>query len=624
MKCVRPSILMGWSLVLCAAAPAALAQVPSANSAPDDSNPGGPVTILEPIVVSPDRTPEDQTQAPASVTALFPSSLAGDQVYDLRTALSQVAGVTVVNTGPFGGISSVYIRGAAAYEALFVVDGVPMNDRAADYSNFLGGADLAGIDRIEILRGPQGSLYGSAIAGVVSIDTAHGSGTPSGSVSTEAGSFSTAAAAADVQGAEGPVDFSASLSRDTTANERPDNKFQGWSASSRVEGSPAPWALVGATVRAQRTDYEEPGALPENNPYPDPGTVLSETTLATVYGQVEGGGLTSRLTGAVQRREYDWTDDTGTYPTDNDRRILEWQNNLWLFDKSAEIIAGGEAEASQYIISGGETSDSLEAGYLTALLRPVKSLELTAGFRRDDYRSAGGADTGRAGASWQLAPGTILRANWGTGFTAPSSLDRYGFAAYGQPPNPDIQPEHSRGGDVGIEQEFDADRLVFTLAAFDIRYTDLFSYDSNTFETVNVDRATTRGVEFSAVARPGPSVTFRVEYTYLDAWNRDTGTRLVLRPRDSASAGIGWQPSGAWTLGAGVYATSGRLDNDQVTGGETTLPGYETARVFASWRATARLTLKIRVENALNHGYEETFGYPALPRGIFGGAEWSF
>jgi vitamin B12 transporter len=420
------------------------------------------------------------------------------------------------------------------------------------------------------------------------------------------------------------VDFSASLSRETTANERPDNEFQGWSASARVEGSPAPWALVGATVRTQRTVYEEPGALPENNPYPDPGTVLSENTLATVYGQIEGGGFTSRLTGALQRREYDWTDDTGTYPNDNDRRILEWQNNLWLFDKTAELIAGGETEASEYLISGSEISDSLEAGYLSALLRPMNTLELTAGIRRDDYRSAGAADTGRVGAAWQVVPGTTLRANWGTGFTAPSSLDRYGFIGYGQPPNPDIRPEHSRGGDVGIEQALDGDRLVLTLAAFDIRYTDLFSYDPNTFETINVDRAETRGGEFSAVVRPARSVTFRLGYTYLDAWDLDTGARLVLRPRNSGSAGLDWQPSSAWILGAGVYASSSRLDNDQVTGGETTLPGYEVARVFASWRATSRLTLKARLENAFNRAYQETFGYPALPRGIFGGAEWSF
>ncbi len=141
------------------------------------------------IVVSADRTPENSALAPASVTTLFTASLAIDQVYDLRTSLSQVPGALVVKSGAFGGMSSVYLRGAASYETLFVVDGIPMNDRAADYTNFLGGAGLAGIDRIEVLRGPQGSLYGSALAGVITIDTAHGSGTPSGAVAAEAGSW---------------------------------------------------------------------------------------------------------------------------------------------------------------------------------------------------------------------------------------------------------------------------------------------------------------------------------------------------------------------------------------------------------------------------------------------------
>jgi len=581
------------------------------------------VLPLDQYVVSADRTPEDPALAPADVTALLASSLSGEQVYDLRTALSGVPGVSVVNTGAFGGMSSVYLRGASAYETLLVVDGVPMNDRADNYTNFLGGADLAGIDRIEILLGPQGSLYGSALAGIVLMDTARGCGTPSGVVSAEAGSFSTAAATASFQGSEGPADFSASLGRDTTANERPGNKFQGWSASARLEGSPAPWALLGATVRTQSTDYEEPGALPENNPYPDPGVVFSENTLVTAYGQVEGGGFTSRLTCAVQRREYAFTDDTGTYPQDNDRRIFEWQNNLWLLDKTLELIAGAEAEASQYVISGSETSDTLDAGYFSALLRPAKSVELTAGIRRDDYRSAGDADTARVGAAWRIRKGTTLRANWGTGFTAPSSLDRYGFVGYDEPANPGILPERSRGGDVGIEQAFAGDRLVVAATAFDDSYTDLFSYNPLNFETINVNRATTRGAEFSAAARLGGGVTLRVEYTYLDAWDA-TGARLVLRPRNSGGGCLEWRPSGAWTLGAGIHASSERLDNDQVTGAETALPGYETARVFASWRAAPRLTVRVRVENALNRAYEEAFGYPALPRGFFGGIEWSF
>jgi len=623
MKCIRPSLLPVWFFLIGATAQAVRAQSASASPPAGDSTGAGSVVTLPSVVVSADRTPESPALAPASVTTLFPASLAIDQVYDLRTALSQVPGVLVVNNGAFGGMSSVYLRGAASYETLFVVDGIPMNDRAADYTNFLGGAGLAGIDRIEVLRGPQGSLYGSALAGVITIDTARACGTPSGAVAAEAGSFSAASASATVQGAARPADFSASLSRDTTANERPDNKFQGTSASARLEVAPAAWALVGATVRTQKTNYEEPGALPENNPYPDPGTVLSEDTLATAYAQVEGGGVTSRLTGGVQRREYAFADAYGSYPQDNDRRILEWQNNVWLQDRTVEFIGGAETEGSQYVISGGESSDRLEAGYLSTVVRPEDTLELTAGFRRDDYRSAGGADTGRVGAAWRVLPGTTLRANWGTGFTAPSSLDRYGFVGYFQPANPAIQPERSRGGDIGIERAFAGGRLDLAATAFGDRYTNLFSYAPATFQAINLNRATTRGAEVSAAARPGAGVTLRAEYTYLDAWD-GTGARLVLRPRHSGSAGVEWQPSGPWILGAGISATSNRLDNDQVTGGTTNLPGYETARVFASWRATSRLTLKIRVENALNRAYEETFGYPALSRGFFGSAEWSF
>ncbi|MCX6945460.1 MAG: TonB-dependent receptor plug domain-containing protein, partial [Opitutales bacterium] len=165
------SRLAGWSLVL--GAGAVLCAVTRAQTTP--AAPVGDPLPLGQFVVSASRTPQDPKFVASSVTTLALADLAAAQVTDLRTALSAQAGVGVVSSGAVGGQTSVFLRGSNSYQTLFIVDGVRMNDRAALYSNFLGGADLAGLGRIEVLRGPQSTLYGSsAMGGVIVLDTARG------------------------------------------------------------------------------------------------------------------------------------------------------------------------------------------------------------------------------------------------------------------------------------------------------------------------------------------------------------------------------------------------------------------------------------------------------------------
>ena len=603
------SRVAGWSLLASACA-----------ATPVSSRAQAPVEQLDAYVVSATRTPQDPKLSSSSVTLLPLADLQAAQTVDLRTALAQTPGVVVVSSGATGGQSSVFLRGANSDQTLFIVDGVRMNDRSTAYLNFLSGADLLGLERVEVLRGPQSTLYGSsAMGGVILLETAHGGGTPAGVAEATAGSFSTFDGAIAGKGGDASLGYSGSLARTTTANDRPNNDYKQWSYSTRLESQVAPAWLVGATLRGQQGDYEEPGS----RLYASAGKVAADNHLVTAYGQWRPGvDFNSRLTVAWHQREYSFAGAYGLSRSQNTRDIADWQNT-WVASPQIEVVAGANAEQSRYTIDGASTDDHSRAGYLSTTAKPFQALVLTGGLRYDDYASAGGATTGRAGVAWLPTDGTKLHATYGTGFEAPGSDDRYGVPQWGQLPSPGLRPEKSRGWDAGIDQTLANGHMTLSATYFHNRFSDLFDYAITDFTTyqgriINRSRATTQGAEFAADVRLGTGAGVRASYTYLEARDDVSGTRLLRRPRHAGDVDAHVLATKAWLIGAGLHVIADRIDS----GGP--LGSWTTARLYTSYAITSGLQLKLRVENALNKAYEEVLGYAALPRGVFGSVEWRF
>ncbi len=138
-------------------------------------SPTGANDEIEELVISASRIPQEWRRTSSSVSVISLGEMAKLQVVDLKESLAQQPGVSVVTTGTVGGGTSVYIRGAYPHHTLFIVDGVRMNDRSASYDAFLASSSLGGLDRIEVLRGPQSTMYGSAaMGGVILIDHSRG------------------------------------------------------------------------------------------------------------------------------------------------------------------------------------------------------------------------------------------------------------------------------------------------------------------------------------------------------------------------------------------------------------------------------------------------------------------
>lgn len=578
------------------------------------------IIALDEMVVSASRSEQDIRSMPSSVTLLSIADLGESGIQSLQTALSQQPGVIVISSGAKGSQTSVFTRGASSHQTLFFVDGVRINDRSAEYQNLLGGAGLRNIERLEVLRGQQSTLYGSgATGGVVMLNTARGNDQFGGTLRAEAGSFNTIGGSATLAGAVDALGYSAHVSRLVTDNDRPGNSYKAWEYSGRVDYTATDNLVVGATLRGLLSDYEEPGSTL----FPSPGVVDTKNHLATAYGELRiNDSVTSRLTGGLHRSDYEFESTWGLSDRKDRREIIDW-TSTWKTTENLEITGGVNYERSKITIGDTTSNDELLAAFASGVVNVNEAFTITAGLRNDHYDSAGGATTWRMGGSWQLTEFTRVRGTYGTGFVAPSAADRFGVPAWGQLPNPYIEPEKSRGWDIGIEHDFNFSGFIASATYFDNDFDNLLEWetvDFTTFEGMVVNRAeaSTRGVELALAARPHNAVTTRIAYTYLRAKNDETGADLIRRPEHTIDAEVSALFTRRFFAGFGLRFVGNRVDS---TG---PLDDYATARLFGRYHVNEDLVVSARIENLFDKEYEEVAGYPALPIGAYAGIEWHF
>lgn len=584
-------------------------------------------TPLPAVITTATRTPVDPWQIGSAVDFWSPDELARRQVSTLGGALGAAAGAPVVASGAAGGTTSLFLRGANSNQTLFLVDGLRINDPNTDYAVWLGGACIGACDSLEIARGPQSTLYGGeAMGGVVSLQAQRGSGGPSGRVAVEAGSFGTLQGSIAAQGERGATAYNLSAAGGRTDNERANNNFRSSTASLRLDHAIDARRSVGATLRWFNGRYGDPGDRYTNDP---DNASREDNVLATTYAEVKfGPGWSGRaLLGGQARRfvsENPWPGGPA--------QITVVKNRRGVFDAQAthtggtghRFIAGTTAEANHTRNTGFGDIDrrqTLLAVFAQEEFSPARDVFLTAGLRNDDFDTFGRATTGRATGAWLLADRALkLRATYGTAFRSPSFLDLYGRSAFYEG-NPGLEPERARGWDAGLDYALANRRVILGLTWFETRFSDLIASTPDFRSMENIQRARTRGVEFSTRLALR-ALEARATYTYLEADNLTAGTRLLRRPRHRAALD-GWRDFGAgFSGGAGVVWAAQREDFHARSYARIDGEDYTVVRLYAAWAQSSRLTFRARVENLLDERYEEVNGYPALGLGVFGSVEW--
>jgi len=585
---------------------------------------------LAPFVTTATRTPAEPQTIGSAVEVISAADLARRQIRSLAGALGGAPGAPLFASGASGASASLFLRGANSNQTLFLVDGLRLNDPNTDYQVTLGGACVSACDSIEVAHGPQSTLYGGeAVGGVVSLRAQRGAGTPSARVSAEAGSFGTGQGAVAAQGERGANAWNFSAQGGRTDNARANNSFESATTTLRLDRKVSERVALGGTVRWFHGVYGDPGDRYTNDP---DNQIREENLLTTAFADVKlaDAWTAHAVLGGQDRRFVAESPRAGRATSftvvKNRRGVLDAQTTYAGVERQ-RITGGLTAEANHTRNTGFGDIDKKQ-GLLAVFAQdewsPADNVYLTGGLRSDDFDTFGRATTGRATAAWLIVPKALkLRASYGTAFRSPSFLDLYGRSAF-YAGNPNLRAERARGWDAGADYYVANKRGTLSATWFNTDFTDLIASTPNFRSVENIQRARTRGAEFSAQVTPAAALELRASYTYLEADNLSSGTRLLRRPRHRFSADVWRDFGGGVSAGAGVAFAAHRRDVNARTFAQIDAEDHTVARLFAAWQATPRLALKVRLENLLNEKYEEVNGYPALGFGAFAGAEWRF
>src|SRR5262245_4974899 len=290
---------------------------PGENPSPGSptSAPPTPVSQLEPVVVTATRVETPLKEVAPAVTVVTQEDLQQQQANTIAEALRNVPGVEVEQQGSRGTSTSVFIRGAEPDQTLVLIDGVKVNSVTLGYFDF---ANLTtdNVDRIEVLRGSGGTLYGSeAVGGVINIITKKGEGPLTANVSAEGGNGATHREALSFSGSQGSVGFSGGASYIDTDGFRPFNDgYHNFSSNLRLDVSPIPQGALRGFFRYSSAEI----GLYNNKNYlgvPDPNARQLDD-FVRVKGEWEHTPLTSfsyRVAGAYVKDNQRFFDEADQF-----------------------------------------------------------------------------------------------------------------------------------------------------------------------------------------------------------------------------------------------------------------------------------------------------------------------
>ncbi len=575
-------------------------------------------TFKETLVVSASLDAENREDVPASVTVIDAEEIQARQADSLAEAVAAVPGVTVAQAGGPGQQTSLFLRGAESDQTLLLWNGIQLNNP------YFGGVNWQlvstdGVERIEVVRGPFSALYGSnALGGVVQVFTGSRQG---GTLRLEAGENDYGRAGLAAGGDLGPVRLDVTGNVRRGDGELRNSFFDSEELVARTLWAVRPGVQLGLLVRGNDSDSGIPLSL--GQPTPRRTIAWRESEVAVPF-RAEAGRW--EVEAQLSRTSFDsaFRDPDSEFGSASDteseglrgRTVVTYRagDRLW-------VAAGSEIERLEVTDSGsfGTNLDGARQRTWAAFGQAswgTGPLRLDAGLRRDDNDVYGAKTSLRAGAVVDLGGGFRARTSYGEAFRAPS-LGELFFPFFG---NPDLRPETGETWEVGIEHEHSGWR--FALVGFEARQRNLIDSHPVTFTAVNIGRAESRGIEAELGVERG-IFTARLDGTWLETENLDTGLPLLRRPEESANLVLTARPA-AWTFNVETRYVGDRPDVEEATGLRRTNPGYLRFDLAAQWQATERFAPYTRVENAADEEYEAVLGYPSPGRTWIGGLAVEF
>jgi vitamin B12 transporter len=606
-------------------------------------------TELNEIIVSANKYETSLFNTANSVSVITSDDIQKMQSNSVVEVLKSIPGLSISEQGGTGKLASVFMRGANSNFVLVMIDNVEINDPSSANNAFdFSSLQVNDIDKIEIVRGPQSTLYGSeAVSGVINILTKTGKGSPGVNIKGEGGSNNFY---------NGNISSSGSI-----------NRLSYFGNFSRIQ--------TDGISSIKGTNFEKDG-FSENSAFIKLGYEFNKSTDVnfsyklnksnTDLDQSESGGDDPNFTSVFESHLFsgkfktsffdenletsfqasffkntitadDKVDNlrplTSSYSFyDGRRTFFNWQNNL-KFLKNNIITLGIDSksdQASSVYISESEYGPfnsefpkekiTTTGIYLQDLIS-YKNFSSTFGYRFDYNEKFGNVSTFRIAPMFFIeASFTKIKGTFGTGFKAPSLFNL--FAPYYG--NIDLKPEKSSGWDLGFEQFLLNNKVSFGITYFKTDFEDMLGYDEN-FKTININKAKSSGIEITLQIYNVENFSIDANYTFNKSNDissaEDENLQLIRRPKNYFSLNMNYEFSKTLNFGLALTHAGERFDNDfsAYPTQRVSLKSYTLVDVKASYQVTEYLKLFGRIENLFDTEYENIIYYGTLGRSAYFG-----
>ena len=590
---------------------------------------GEPVKVKE-VVVSATKIEEAVEETTSSVLVIDRKTIEASEKEFVVDLLKDIPELNMVQSGGTGKVANVIFRGGSARQTMVMIDGVKVKSTSTgtfDFSNIVTGD----IERIEIVKGAQSTIYGSeAMAGVINIITKKGKGPLKAEGSYEVGTHNTYSQSLSLSGGNDTVDFRLTgslyetdgISTAKAGTEADGFKNKSVSASIGIK----PLEKLELEFSGRYTDsFSELDAFGADdlNYVQDRKHYIASAQgrlyLADEWEQI----LTlSRSNDDLVFTDPDTAANNSTINTA--MNTADWQHNLYLTEEYVLTFGAEYKEEEGENIGVFDRTVNNTAYYLNNKLKLMNDrLVLNAGLRYDDHESFGDRTTYRVGGVYHVkTAGLSLKASYGTGFRAPTLNELYYQDAWSSG-NPDLKPEKSKSWEIGIEKEIIPEKAVVTLTYFDQEYEDLIEWietppGSWQYVPQNISEAKVRGIEAGATVKVSDCLKASSFYTYTDSEDKATGIRLKRRPLEKLNIALDYAKGPASVTASYTYVSK---VYESVWVGN--LPSYILVDLSGSYKINKHLKVFGRIENMFDEDYEVASGYGTAGASVFAGVKVS-
>ena len=567
---------------------------------------------FEPVVVTATRTAQTADQILAPVTVISSEDIQNSEARDLGELLSSVPGIELTRNGGYGKNTSIFMRGTNSGHVLVLIDGVKLYSATVGTTAFQH-LPLNQIDRIEIVRGPRSSLYGSeAVGGVIQIFTKDGAGKTSSHAEAGYGTYNTFTVGAGSTGFSSDSSYSFNVGYlntdgiDSQTGAQPDK--DGYDNTSLT----VRWTkYLDAENDLNLSLLHASGNTAFDNAWAGESVVHdSDYTLQVLNLRLEhadeAGWLGSIQFGRSLDDSETFADGVSDGKFDTTRYQLNGQLD-WPVGGQHLLTVG--SDYSNESVDSSVTYDVSERSNLGVFLQwqgAFGSQNVVAGTRIDDNEQFGTHTTGNIDYALDLTSGYRLNIGYGTAFKAPSFNDLY-YPGFG---TPTLDVETSSSFEVGLSRDTGSSR--WAIRRFETRIDDLIGYDPVTFASVNVDEARIDGVE---IEWAGQLQDWQIVTSLMlsDPIDKSTNNRLPRRAKEVVQLDLDRQHQ-TWRYGLSLQYHGSRYDDKA---NSSQLDSYALVHGHFVYELNRSWAIRTEVNNLLDEKYATATNYREPGRAWF-------